>query len=238
MKVLSYNIWFDEKDRLNRLESLLAVITYYDPDIICLQEVIPSIHTRIMDNLKCYTSFPYKLDKTYGCVILSKLDIKNKQEYIFDKSVMGRNLLLIGVKIDDELVYIANCHYESMFKIKTKNVEKLNQYTLSKKILDTISEKNKVVLCADTNILKVEEESFFNDNKWIDSWEVCKDKKQEFTFDYTTNSHMKDKKLRFRSRLDRILYNGSFKLNQFFLIRGIEGFIQPSDHHGVMVELA
>ena len=237
MKVLSYNVWFDEYKQTERLESLLAVILSYDPDIICLQEVIPVVHTELKNYLKCYDIFPKKLKKSYGCVILSKHKIKNNEEYIFLNSVMGRSLLVTELMVNNKPLFVANCHFESMFKIKTKNKEKIKQYELSEEILTKISLKGPIILCADTNLLKSEEKYYFDNEKWTDCWNLSKDTKKQFTYDYYTNMNMKHKKMgKFRSRIDRIIYNGSLKLNQFYLIKGIDGLIHPSDHHGIMVD--
>ena len=40
LSVLTFNIWFDELNRNERLFSLINVIQKNSPDIICLQEVI------------------------------------------------------------------------------------------------------------------------------------------------------------------------------------------------------
>ena len=43
IKVLSYNIWFDEADQKERLNSLIETIKHNDPDVVCLQEVVPKV---------------------------------------------------------------------------------------------------------------------------------------------------------------------------------------------------
>lgn len=39
LKIISYNVWFSEEDKMLRAQGLLDLVLSSDPDIICLQEV-------------------------------------------------------------------------------------------------------------------------------------------------------------------------------------------------------
>ena len=246
-KVMSYNLWFDTKDQVKRLESLLAVISEHDSDIICLQEVIPDVYNLLKRILKDYKySYPKKIDKSYGCAIFSKYKANKCEEYVYYRSSMGRSLLTMQIMVNKHKILVATTHYESLFKKKEENTVKLGQYNYSKEILDKEKKYNDlVILCADTNILPKEEKQFFgghgercsDKNGWHDCWEYNCNENIKYTYDYKTNENVKNKgSMKFRSRLDRILYNGEVILNNFDLITGIDGLIQPSDHHGIIAE--
>ena len=41
LTVMTWNMWFDKKNRAQRTETLLNEIISYNPDIVALQEVVP-----------------------------------------------------------------------------------------------------------------------------------------------------------------------------------------------------
>src|SRR3990172_10899218 len=72
LTVVSYNIWFDETLRLERTVSLIQTLHNLNPDVICLQEVIPEIYEVLITLLSDYRfHFPKKINKNYGCVTFS-----------------------------------------------------------------------------------------------------------------------------------------------------------------------
>ena len=97
--VMSYNIWFDEKDRDIRTEALVNTIRKHSPDIICLQEVIPEVYEKLKSKLSEYKYYyPNKLKYRYGCVIFSKYVVTNYYDNYYPNTKMGRNLLTINIK--------------------------------------------------------------------------------------------------------------------------------------------
>lgn len=81
MRIISWNLWCLNKDQKSSVEKILQ----YHPDIVCLQEVNPSL-MGYLETLEGYdlvsatdfNSFKKGLKKEYKLVILSKLKILNK----------------------------------------------------------------------------------------------------------------------------------------------------------------
>ncbi|AYV78429.1 MAG: endonuclease/exonuclease/phosphatase family protein [Edafosvirus sp.] len=247
LKVLSYNLWFDQKNSIERLESLLVTILTLSPDVLCFQEVTPNIFSILKSNLVEYKNiFPKNIDSSYDCLIMSKYEILKSTQIPFENSIMGRKLLITVINYSNEKVSkstqitIVTSHFESMFKEKINQV-KIDQFALTIAQLNKLYNKFKsVILCSDTNILENEESFFFNsDIDWNDAWVkdgMKEDKK--YTYDSNTNKNLYGRKIGgYQSRIDRIIYRAdNLILKSFSLIKGTEGLIQPSDHHGVFSE--
>ena len=154
-RVLSYNIWFEDRDRLARLEALMATIVDLDPDVICLQEVIPDIYEVLKLKLLQYPyHFPSVLAYRYGSVIISKHRMEEGINKEFLGSRMGRSLLCATVKVPTKnnsftSIIIGNTHFESEFQKKDPNTEKLAQYEGSYEMLNSMHNKNpNIIFCS------------------------------------------------------------------------------------------
>jgi len=238
VKILSYNIWFSKELREERLESLIATIQYYNPDIICLQEVVPDCLNVLKNTMQEYKyCFPCSLEYAYGCVIMSKLPIMAQYEHEFPNSVMGRKLQVCRFEINNKTLVVGNTHFESEFK--KNNIEKISQMKQAEYILLNEQETfGSVIFCADTNITDIDEDAFFKNGMWSDCWKEKGDKKEAWTYDYYKNENLNGKNIgRYRSRLDRMLYiSNSMKCTSYKLVKGIANLIQPSDHFGIYGE--
>ncbi|AYV75967.1 MAG: endonuclease/exonuclease/phosphatase family protein [Terrestrivirus sp.] len=240
--VMSYNIWFDEKDRNIRTDALVCTIRKHCPDVVCLQEVIPEIYEKLKNLLHEYKYyFPNNLKNRYGCVIFSKYMITQYYDDYYPNTKMGRNLLAINIKynllsknistnsnnsnnskndIYDKLevtpidITIATSHFESLFDNSNMNVEKIEQYIYANNILNKLyDEGNPVILCSDTNLLPQEEKYFFPD-RWVDVFtEDGENPLKKFTYDTRENKNLLMRNIKeIRSRIDRIVYRGGLTL--------------------------
>lgn len=256
IKILSYNIWFSEENRIERTISLIETIKDNNPDIICLQEVVKPVFDYLVENLKNYPYYyPINYNYHYNCVIFSRYFIPKAKEYSFENSSMGRKLIAILLNInlldkeDNNLIVenfpliIGTSHFESLFK--NQNKVKIEQYDMAKEILENLSESYgpncPVIFCADTNLLSNEESYYLTkDKNWKDCWiESGSNKNNKFTYDSILNDNLKNRNIGvIRSRIDRIVYNNVDKLEllSFNLIKGNEQLIEPSDHYGIMAE--
>jgi endonuclease/exonuclease/phosphatase family metal-dependent hydrolase len=199
MKLISVNIWFDNYLKYERINLLLDYILKNKPDIIFLQEVkidILSFLYKKIEFIYKYIHFSVE-ENNYGLVILSKNEIKNREYYKFNNSKMGRGILFCEINN----IIFATTHLESVFK---NEKTKIDQFNNSIKLL---SKYNNVIFGGDMN-LKKELDSF----NFIDMYDNSKNNK--FTYDGLNNLFIKNK---YRNRLDRIYYKGSFKINNFNL---------------------
>lgn len=237
MKILSYNIWFNEYKKFERLDSLISLIAQLEPDILCFQEVTQDIFTILESTLLCYNNvYPLKSFANYGCIIFSKIKFEKIETLDFSPfTQMGRELQFVKIKYNDKNIIIGNSHFESEFK--KYNFNKINQFKRCYNFLNNLYNQNDaIILCADTNISNESDESnFFSD--WNDCWEINSDEEKKYTYDYKTNNNLKDRKIKLRSRIDRIVFKGDIEIINFDLIKGITGLIEPSDHHGLFVYL-
>lgn len=242
---ISYNIWFEEYLTTERTNSLIKIINESNPDVICLQEVRPNIHTFLIHNLENYKyHYPEKLSKSYGCITFSKYPITKCLEYEFENSTMGRSLII--TKIDHPYnkteIVVTNTHFESLFNKKYINKPKIKQFEETSLILEGLyTEFKNVLLCADTNVLHHEENKFnefFDNNNWIDSW-INRNSNviHKYTYDSDHNVYLQEKfpNIKYKSRIDRILFKGdNLILEEFSMLKGHDNMIEPSDHFGII----
>ena len=251
LTVLSYNIWFDETLRLERTVSLIQTIHNLNPDVICLQEVIPEVYDILITLLTDYRyHFPKKINKDYACVTFSKYQISKCLDYEYKNSNMGRSLVITkidypyhknsqdGISVEKLDIVIANSHFESLFKKLNENGTKLEQYNTAKNLLSTLYDNYKnVILCSDTNVMYHEEEKLNNIfTSWQDAWKLKGSNLNDFTYDSETNIYLKIKLNKFvcRSRIDRIIFKtNNCILEEFNTIKANKDCIEPSDHFGI-----
>lgn len=251
LTVVSYNIWFDETLRLERTVSLIQTIHNLNPDVICLQEVIPEIYDILITLLSDYRfHFPKKINKDYGCVTFSKYPITKCLDFEYKNSKMGRSLVITkieypyhktsdeGISIEKLDIVIANSHFESLFKRLNENETKMDQYLIAKNMLETLHNTYKnVILCSDTNVMSHEEEKLNTIfDTWHDAWILKGSNLNDYTYDSETNIYLKIKLTKFvcRSRIDRIIFKGeNCAIEEFNTIKASKDCIEPSDHYGV-----
>jgi tyrosyl-DNA phosphodiesterase 2 len=242
LSVMCYNIWFAKTEREKRLISLIEIIEYYNPDVICLQEVIPEISSLLINNLKKYEYvFPDEINDAYGCQIFSKHPIICFGEYAYEKTNMARKLHYIVLEYCGQNLVIATSHFESEFK--KYNPIKISQYGQAHAILNKLYTKfGPVIFCCDTNISSDEEKYFLTDidDTWLDTWsQNGKDTQTSYTYDTKLNVNLKNRNFQkeIRARIDRIIYRGRDILvtSDFKLVRSIGDRIEPSDHFGILV---
>lgn len=238
MKILSWNIWFDQRLMDERMKLIVKGIDSTNADVVCLQEIIPKSLEILIKHFepKGYNFYPRKMDKSYGTIIMSKIPVISFVHIPFRESQMHRHFLMIRVQNQkEEIISIATSHLESEFH--KHNPTKLQQF---KNVLDIAKKQNKFIWIGDSNILNHEQEKVSMLCK-----NVCHDvanlfNKLQNTYDSSLNTNIMDNK---KSRPDRAyvknipilsydlvgttsepIYNG--RMNVF-----------PSDHFGIYVTL-
>ncbi len=252
IKLLTWNIWFDENYRQKRTESILEESFIYQPDFIAFQEVVPETSRIILNKKGEYNVIGYPLTQNYDTLILSKYQCVGWNRYVLPNSEMGRNLLIGDFNILDENISIGTFHLESVFN-KRNNI-KINQLQYIAEITP-----EKCILMGDTNFTEDTQDvlhmNHHQEKRIIDIYEkIGEPLAYKNTYSGILNTNVRNK--RYNSRLDRIYlknaYNNS-KINSFFLT-GIEpniaildpksintalnNFIHPSDHFGVFTSIS
>lgn len=234
IKLLTYNIWFDDYHKELRTAHICKIIIENDPEFVALQEVTITSFNIIKKYLSNIYSFSkYKINPNYDTIILSKHKIIDSQTIPFDNSKMGRSIHYIIAKKDDLLIKIINIHLESDFRNNTK-------YKQLELVFEQMKDQENVIMMGDTNIDKEIEIPNYLKDVWIDDG-----KKEElmYTYDYQKNDNIVRK---FRSRLDRIYTTNVCKIRDMKFVgdRPIidkiypsHDTIYPSDHFGLLLSI-
>jgi exonuclease III len=243
VKIMSYNIWFDDYKKQERIISLIKTIDNNKPDVICMQEVTIPIFNQLKTKLKDYPYYyPKKMKYIYNCVIFSKYLIVEKEHIDYKNSKMCRGIVstvicknIIKNNIEETKYFVvSNSHFESEFG--KNNVNKLLQYTEAINILEKYNKIYDIVIfCADTNIQK--EEKYINGEEWIDVWKECgKNQNHMNTYDSENNRNLIERKIKnIKERLDRIIIkkNKNIQPIKFELVKN-NNEIEASDHFGII----
>ena len=140
LKILSYNVWFDESVALlQRINEISNIIENEQPNIICLQEVTHNIY-RILSNKAWWRKYypSYHLHNELGpYFVLILTDDKSSRfnRKPFPYSRMGRELLYC--MSEERSILIATTHLESPTPPLLNEKERINQLKQSLDWLDT-----------------------------------------------------------------------------------------------------
>ncbi len=151
LTVMTWNMWFDKKNRAQRTETLLNEVRCYDPDIVALQEVVQESLNIIIAKMQptYYIIGTISPDIGYDTIILSKFPPIEWDRYYLPKTKMGRNLLLTTLQTPTRQITVGTFHLESVFLPKTKEAEDLKESQL--KYIYAISPINSILM-GDTNL--------------------------------------------------------------------------------------
>ena len=152
LSVMTWNMWFDKKNRAQRTETLLNEVSCYDPDIVALQEVVQESLEIIIAKMRptYYVIGTISPHIGYDTIILSKFPPIEWDRYYLPKTKMGRNLLLVTLQTPSRQITVGTFHLESVFFPKTKLAEDLKESQL--KYIYAISPINSILM-GDTNLV-------------------------------------------------------------------------------------
>jgi endonuclease/exonuclease/phosphatase family metal-dependent hydrolase len=154
LTVMTWNMWFDKKNRAQRTETLLNEVRCYDPDIVALQEVVQEsleiIVAKMRPTYYVIGINPSGFPTGYDTLILSKFPPIEWDRYYLPKTKMGRNLLLATLQTQTRQITVGTFHLESVFLPKTKEAEDLKESQL--KYIYAISPLNSILM-GDTNLV-------------------------------------------------------------------------------------
>lgn len=191
LKVLTFNVWFDEVYFEERSRALVDLLKEKDPDIICLQEMTPRLLNYLKERKWIRNNFylsdcDSKTVNPYGVVILSRI-----APSVFSihrlPTKMARKFLVCECEIRGEKLAIATVHLESL---QHSNARELQLEI----IFSLLSQYSSVLFMGDFNFYNEEEEEFL-DATYIDIWPVV----HPTLFGFTCVSKKRE------ARLDRML---------------------------------
>lgn len=248
MRIVTYNIWNDERGWPDRLNQIYDEIEKQNADIICLQDVPNEEHCKLLAE-KCNFKFYYYIKQNSTCelAILSKLPFVSMRSFC--------EALIVTIQINDSLLEVMNVHlpWDSVLSCEKQVIALINE---NKKFNADYS-----IFCGDFNCVDGSSvqnflfgrQSLYGEEAvpvWDDlaiAYQNLTGIKPKATLDLSTNPRWKENGYKecAGTRIDWILLKETYpkptpKLNSFGLF-GTEvshktGYC-ASDHYGVFAEL-
>lgn len=252
LRIITWNVWFDEYMRDERISSLLTIALSEGADVICLQEVVPEVEIAIRkdDTIKrVYDISPFHIHG-YGCLMLVRPALKPTFTQIPLPTRMGRSLLVARC----DSVTVGTVHLESLNSAPLRR-QQLSE--IAKSIVGTHVGTN--ILCGDfnfdstrnwadlldqdANLTKGRRAALENDalaeilgESWVDSWAALRPTDPGLTFDAQNNPYIPNPVE--RMRYDRLMVKGAQPCEAALLGTHPFSGVIPSDHYGLRVDIA
>lgn len=267
LKILSYNIWFNEDLEMQaRMEALGDLIWEHRPDIMCFQEVTPDSYEMFQKSswwmlYKCSVSKEMAIQNPYFCMQLCKLPVKCYSCKPFANSAMGRELCVAEVDIHaDKTLVVATSHLESPCPgpptwDQMYSKERVEQ---AKEAVRLLEKNPNVIFCGDMNWDDKLDGQFPFPDGWVDAWMELRPQEEGWTYD-TKSNKMLSANRSLRKRLDRFICRlQDFKLSEIEMIgteeipglsyckeKKVKGQVKkitlpvlPSDHYGLLLTIS
>lgn len=237
LTIVSYNIWFADKEWQKRQQKLLSMLEEINPDIFCLQEVTPRFLAGFCDHKYIQQNFELTEKKDnykstvvpYGVMIgcnKTKNNLSMKEVKICAlTSNMGRRLISSCIKLNnDKEIWINTVHLESLLNRDVRIDQLKNIFGVYMK------DQGESMLMGDFNFGDYSPENQSISNEFIDCW---KEYKKTLTDEQQNNPRLGH--TGFGTRYDRILLRTEkWKVDKFLIIGKPN---MPSDHLGVVTKL-
>ena len=168
MKIVSYNIMFNDIKRTERLLLLINLLKVLQPDIICLQEVMNDAKNLIITQLNDYNCIDFDFNnlRRYKEIVLYKNRIYKPINYSSAvlPTTMGRVLNVVTFTENNKVFNIITFHLESLESpdYRKQQIAILNSTVKSLKI--------PTICCGDTNLKKGETDLPDFNKEFIDIW--------------------------------------------------------------------
>lgn len=204
LRVVTWNVWFNSWERELRQRALWAEIAENDPDIICLQEVIPAhLAGPELDDLRDrgYWVSDEPIDR-YDVVMATRRPVL-ESERVPLPSIMGRNLLVVRLDTRPALT-VATVHLESTAEMTARRCRQLTE------IDARLASEADVLLVGDMNFPDGERPEAAILAGWTDVWTACHPGDPGFTVDSEVNAmRAQIKPGTKRERIDRVFHRGA-----------------------------
>jgi endonuclease/exonuclease/phosphatase family metal-dependent hydrolase len=219
MKIVTWNIDYDERTLDARKTLILGELKRLCADIICLQEVSPNIYPYLNIGLENYNSFGFQQNKIFSNVIWYS---KNLEETpILETIVLPSNMYRYSILTKLSNVYIYSTHLESCKENKHIRVQQINH------IIDNIPPNIPCIICGDLNFIDSDE---MIDIPYVDV------SPENPSYDSYINSNSCHGYISF---LDRVFSRYIKKENISTKLIGTQSKdgMFPSDHFGILITL-
>jgi endonuclease/exonuclease/phosphatase family metal-dependent hydrolase len=232
LKLLTWNVWFNNHENIFRFESILNLTYMLDVDVVCFQEVTPLFMSILSRNdlitLK-YSFSKFDYDFTYGSITLVKKKFNATYVTLPFPSKQGRHLLISNIEIYNESIFVANVHLESLDNhiIREQQMKIMNEILQKRKFAIIVGDFN---FCSYRNFVDIADRPLENDSiqiclpDYLDVWTtLCPLMKSTYfhgdtnndtcigyTYDSIINKMISHKSE--RARYDRVLVKASSEL--------------------------
>ncbi|XP_048364317.1 tyrosyl-DNA phosphodiesterase 2 [Sphaerodactylus townsendi] len=224
-----------------RARGVCSYLALYCPDVVFLQEVIPSYLNYLQKRAVSYTIIPGNTEGYFTAIMLKKSRVTIlKHEIIpFPTTSMMRNLLAVNATVSGSEVCFMTSHLEST---KSHTGERLKQLNLVLKKISEIPASTTVIFGGDTNLRDQEVVKLGGlPSNILDIWEFLgKPEHCHYTWDTSQNTNLNAPykcKLRFDRLLLRAASAGGQIIPQSLDLIGLEKLDCgefPSDHWGLL----
>ncbi|XP_064299205.1 tyrosyl-DNA phosphodiesterase 2 isoform X2 [Phalacrocorax carbo] len=224
-----------------RTRGICSYLALYSPDVVFLQEVVPTHLCLLQMRAGSYTIIPGNIDGYFTAIMLKKSRVKLlKHEIVpFPTTSMMRNLLVVHVSISGNELCLMTSHLEST---KNHSKERLKQLQIVLNKMQEESESTTVIFGGDTNLRDSEVTKLGKlPNNIMDIWEFLgKPQHCRYTWDTHSNTNL-DAEYKCKMRFDRIYFrpaaDGGHIIPRSMDLIGLEKLDCgrfPSDHWGLL----
>ncbi|XP_027814528.1 tyrosyl-DNA phosphodiesterase 2 isoform X2 [Ovis aries] len=218
--------------------------SWYSPDVIFLQEVIPPYYAYLKKKASSYKIITGHEEGYFTAIMLKKSRVKFKSQEIipFPNTKMMRNLLCVHVSVSGNELCLMTSHLEST---RGHAKERMNQLKMVLEKMQEAPGSATVIFAGDTNLRDQEVTKCGGlPNNILDVWEFLgKPKHCQYTWDTQMNSNLgiaATCKLRFDRIFFRAAAEGGHIIPQSLDLLGLEKLDCgrfPSDHWGLLCNL-
>ncbi len=241
LRVITWNVWFNEWKRELRQRALWSELAALDPDVVCLQEVVPDHldgpEIRALRDRGYWVSHHRIWE--YDVLIVSRRSVLISERVPLP-SVMGRELLVVRLDTSPVLT-VATVHLEStdeMTEFRCRQLAEIHAW---------LAREDEVLLVGDMNFPAGERPEAACLPGWCDAWQSLRPDDPGFTVDSEVNlMRSLVKPGHKRARIDRAFHRGTrWQIESIdrlgtkpVAVDATDPFLFISDHFGLCVDLA
>lgn len=242
LRLATYNVWFDAFEAERRRFALFEILESEDLDVIALEEVTMPFLSALLE--QPWVRASYEVTRTrlepgirYDVVVLSRQPVSRSLAHPLSSN-MGRRLHLLELETQRGAIAIGAVHLESMKEMTPTRLLQIEE------CVPVLCESDSAVWLGDFNAAPGSPEHELMCERFKDAWQELSDGEPGYTRDTSKNAMLARVKDDRHQRIDRILFRSacfspaSIRLLGTSAIAGTDGQVFPSDHFGLVAELA